>query len=116
MLFVIRHETFQDKTNLYFVFEYLPGGNLQRLFKPNVTMANDIALFYAVEIVIALTYLHKRNIVFRDLRPESINIGADGHIKLSDFNFAKTLNPQILNGKTFTICGTLEYLAPEIVI
>lgn len=78
-------------------------------------MPNDVALFFCVEIVIAITYLHSNNIVFRDLRPESILIAQDGHIKLGDFTFAKNLDPMYQNGKTFTICGSLEYLAPEMV-
>lgn len=58
----------------------------------------------------ALEYLHSENIIYRDLKPENILIGADGHIKLTDFGFAKRVLDQ-----TYTLCGTPDYLAPEIV-
>ena len=54
-------------------------------------------------------YLHSKNIVYRDLKPENILIGADGYLKLTDFGFAK-----VVEGRTFTLCGTPEYIAPEI--
>lgn len=57
-------------------------------------------------------YLHKKNIVFRDLKPENVLIAPDGYLKLTDFGFAKILN----EGRTFTICGTPEYIAPEVIL
>lgn len=69
-----------------------------------------MALFYAAEVVCALGYLHSRSIVYRDLKPENILLSITGHIKLVDFGFAKALN-----GPTFTMCGTPEYLCPEAV-
>ena len=72
-----------------------------------------MALFYISEIVLAFEYLHKNNIAFRDLKPENLMIAADGHIKLVDFGFSKVLEE---NQRTFTLCGTPEYLAPEILM
>ena len=72
---------------------------------------NDAALFYISEITLALGYLHENNIAHRDLKPENLLIGNDGHLKLTDFGFAKKIE-----GKTFTICGTPDYLAPEIIL
>jgi len=62
-------------------------------------------VFYAAEIVVVLEYLHSRGIVYRDLKPENILIGADGHIKLCDFGFAKNVGDQL----TWTMCGTHQF-------
>ena len=56
-------------------------------------------------------YLHTKNIVYRDLKPENLLIGADGYLKLTDFGFAK-----FIDSRTYTLCGTPEYLAPEILL
>lgn len=79
-----------------------------------ITNSNNALLFYIVEIICALEYLHSRNIVYRDLKPENILLGADGHIKLVDFGFAKELNSNESN-RTYTNCGTITYIAPEII-
>jgi protein kinase A len=67
--------------------------------------------FYAAQIIIIFDYLHKQNIIYRDLKPENILINSNGYIKLTDFGFAKKVE-----NKTFTICGTPEYLAPEVIL
>ena len=69
--------------------------------------------FYAAEITSAFIYLHSKSIVYRDLKPENVLINKDGHLKLVDFGFVKTLKS---GQKTYTMCGTPEYLAPEIVM
>lgn len=72
---------------------------------------NDVALFYITEIVTALEYLHSLKIAYRDIKPENLLIAADGHLKITDFGFAKHIED-----RTFTLCGTPEYLAPEIIM
>eukprot|EP01133_Synstelium_polycarpum_P006095 gene6095-7060_t len=72
--------------------------------------SNGMAKFYAAEIILALEYLHKHNIVYRDLKPENLLLDNKGHIKITDFGFAKRVED-----RTFTLCGTPEYLAPEII-
>ena len=67
--------------------------------------------FYSAHIVTIFEYLHGKNIIYRDLKPENILINSNGYIKLTDFGFAK-----IIEGKTYTLCGTPEYLAPEIIL
>jgi len=91
------------------LLEYACGGELFSRLRREGRFANDVALFYACEIVLAFEYLHGLSIAYRDLKPENILIDKHGHIKLTDFGFAKELHE-----KTYTLCGTPEYLAPEI--
>lgn len=72
--------------------------------------SSDIARFYAGEVLLAIAYLHSKNIIYRDLKPENLLLDAHGHIKITDFGFAKIV-PDI----TWTLCGTPDYLAPEII-
>lgn len=70
-----------------------------------------MALFYTTEILLALEYLHERDIAYRDLKPENLLIASDGHLKITDFGFAKKITD-----RSFTLCGTPEYLAPELIM
>ncbi|ORY97428.1 kinase-like domain-containing protein [Syncephalastrum racemosum] len=103
-------DTFQDDTHLFFVMEYIPGGEMFRILRQQKRFNEDAVRFYAAEVIMALEYLHKRDIAYRDLKPENILLDADGHVKLVDFGFAKEV-PDI----TWTVCGTPDYLAPEII-
>lgn len=67
--------------------------------------------FYAAHVITIFEYLHEKNIIYRDLKPENILVNSNGYLKLTDFGFAK-----VINQKTFTLCGTPEYLAPEIIL
>ena len=89
----------------------MQGGEIFRLLRRENLFPNDVALFYVTEIVLALEYLHKMKIAYRDLKPENLLVAADGHMKITDFGFAKQISD-----RTFTLCGTPEYLAPEIIM
>lgn len=101
--------THKDRKFLYLLFEYVPGGELFTRLRQKGRFETKTAVFYSCEIVCALEYLHSKSIVYRDLKPENILLGKDGHIKLTDMGFAKKCHD-----KTFTLCGTPEYLAPEV--
>lgn len=107
---IVMLATFQDKGFLYMLLEYICGGELFSRLRREGRFANDVALFYACEIVLTFEYLHGCDIAYRDLKPENILIDKTGHIKLTDFGFAK-----YITDKSYTLCGTPEYLAPEII-
>lgn len=101
----------QDERFLYFVLEYVQGGELFTYLRNKGKLENNEAVFYASQVTSMFEYLHSKNIIYRDLKPENILIGADGYLKLTDFGFAK-----YCDSRTYTLCGTPEYLAPEILL
>ncbi|KAM0702052.1 hypothetical protein Q7P35_010962 [Cladosporium inversicolor] len=102
--------TFQDSKNLYMVMDFIEGGELFSLLRKSQRFPNPVAKFYAAEVTLALDYLHSMNIIYRDLKPENLLLDRHGHLKITDFGFAKEV-PDI----TWTLCGTPDYLAPEVV-
>jgi serine/threonine protein kinase len=103
--------SFQNLKYVYMLFEFLPGGELFSRLRKEGRFNGDVTLFYSSEILLALRYLHINNIIYRDLKPENLLIDHKGHVKLADFGFAKILH----DDRTYTLCGTPEYLAPEII-
>ncbi|EAX89525.1 AGC family protein kinase, partial [Trichomonas vaginalis G3] len=103
---------FQNATKFYLVLEYVPGGEMFNYMSTNGAVPLEDARIYAAEIVTALHFLHQNDIIYRDLKPENILLAQDGHIKLTDFGFAKDLSQSEV---TKTFCGTNEYLAPEVI-
>ncbi|KAH0484598.1 MAG: uncharacterized protein KVP18_003539 [Porospora cf. gigantea A] len=101
---------FQDTRRLFLLLEYVNGGELFGLLRRLQVLPNDHARFYAAEIVLAFESLHSQFIIYRDLKPENLLIDSEGHIKITDFGFAKRVED-----RTYTLCGTPEYLAPEII-
>ena len=109
--FIIKlYSTFQDPSCLYLLLEYVAGGELFSRLRLWHHFPNDAALFYSAQILLALEHIHGSGYVYRDLKPENILIDSRGDIKIADFGFCKADK-----GKTFTVCGTPEYLAPEII-
>lgn len=106
------YATFHDRTHLFMLMEYAIGGELFSYLRRAGRFCLQTTQFYVAEIVLALEYLHAYGIVYRDLKPENLLLDARGHIKLTDFGFAKLLD----GNKTWTLCGTPEYLAPEIIL
>ena len=104
---------FQDKTKLYFITEFMQGGELFFHLRRNSQYKEKSVKFYMSEILLAIDYMHKNNFIYRDLKPENILIDKLGHIKLTDFGLSKLLDEEAQ--KTYTLCGTPEYLAPEII-
>ena len=104
---------FQDKTKLYFITEFMQGGELFFHLRRNSQYKEKSVKFYMSEILLAIDYMHKNNFIYRDLKPENILIDQFGHIKLTDFGLSKLLDEE--EQKTYTLCGTPEYVAPEII-
>jgi len=103
---------FEDPKYIYFILEYIQGGELFTLLRTKGSFPVPQTKFYIAHIITIFEYLHSKNIVYRDLKPENILINKNGYLKLTDFGFAK----QLENEKTYTLCGTPEYLAPEIIL
>jgi len=104
----------QDRANLYMLLEYIIGGELFTHLRKAGKFTNEHGRFYAAQITMGLQYLHEECgqgvVVYRDLKPENVLIDGAGYIKVTDFGFAKRIED-----RTWTLCGTPEYLAPEII-
>ena len=104
---------FQDESKLYIVSEFLQGGDLfYHLHHSTINLTEEVAKFYIIELILGLEFLHQNNVIFRDLKPENILLDSEGHIRISDFGLSKILENS--RDKAYTLCGTLKYLAPEI--
>jgi len=106
---------FMDERNVYLLQEFVQGGQLYRLIGVNARLPNNAARFYAAQLVMAMQYLHGENIIYRDLNPENVLLDEAGYVKLVDFGYAKRINLDDMTAKTWTLCGSPEYLAPEII-
>lgn len=102
--------TFQDARNLFMVMDFIEGGELFSLLRKSHRFPHPVAKFYAAEMILAIEYLHSQGIIYRDLKPENILLDRSGHTKLTDFGFAKQVSTV-----TWTLCGTPDYIAPEII-
>lgn len=103
---------FQSENKLFFCLEYCPGGELFFYLSQIGRFKQDAARFYAANILLALEHLHGQNILYRDLKPENVLVSFDGYIKLTDFGLSKE-NIEGMKDAT-SLCGTAEYLSPEI--
>ncbi|KAM9353063.1 serine/threonine-protein kinase Sgk2b [Symphorus nematophorus] len=106
------HFSFQTPNMLYFVLDYVNGGELFYHLQREGSFPEPRAAFYAAEMAMALGYLHSLNIVYRDLKPENILLDSEGHVMLTDFGLCK--EGVAIGGIMHTFCGTPEHLAPEV--
>ncbi|CAH8872561.1 unnamed protein product [Trichobilharzia szidati] len=109
------HYAFQTEGKVYLILEFLRGGDLfSRLSKEYMFTEEDVK-FYLAEIALALNYLHNNGIVYRDLKPENILLNEEGHVRLTDFGLSKESIFESAGDRTYSFCGTVEYMAPEVV-
>ncbi|XP_048837629.1 cGMP-dependent protein kinase 1 isoform X2 [Brienomyrus brachyistius] len=112
--FTVRlHRTFRDAKYLYMLLEACLGGELWTLLRDRGSFDEGTTRFYTACMAEALYFLHCRGIIYRDLKPENIILDQRGYAKLVDFGFSKKVG---LGKKTWTFCGTPEYVAPEIIL
>lgn len=116
------HASFQSYHALYFVLDYMSGGDLfqilnrfhQGRYGPHFALGEAGARIYAAEIILALEHLHHHNVAMRDLKPENVLVDANGHLRLADFGCSKFCAPRQRN--LFDIAGTPEFVTPEVLL
>lgn len=112
--FVVGMEfVFQTDARIYFLMNFVSGGELFRHLVKVKRFQENQAKFFVAQIAIAIGHLHSKNILYRDLKPENILFTEDGYLKLADFGLAKTVSGKEMSN---SFCGTAEYLAPEMLI
>lgn len=108
---VTMFSSFQDDCFLYMVLEYVNGGEFFTHLRRLGRLENSVSKFYCASVALIFAHLHKEDIIYRDLKPENLLLDHEGFLKITDFGFAK----KVLF-KTYTLCGTPEYIAPEVLL
>ena len=111
--FIVRmHCAFQSSKRLFLVLDYCPGGDLGGILQREKRLTKERARAYLCEILLALQKLHTHEIIYRDLKPDNVVVDADGHVQLTDFGLSK----QGIKDRDYTqsFCGSVAYLAPEV--
>ncbi|KAM3142490.1 hypothetical protein pb186bvf_005392 [Paramecium bursaria] len=112
--FIVKlHAAFQNNEKLFMVLDFCPGGDLGNLLTKYQKLEEKHARFYISEILLALEALHKQSIIFRDLKPDNVVLDERGHARLTDFGLSKE---GINNNITKSFCGSIAYLAPEVLM
>ncbi|XP_077823536.1 ribosomal protein S6 kinase alpha-1 isoform X13 [Macaca mulatta] len=112
--FVVKlHYAFQTEGKLYLILDFLRGGDLFTRLSKEVMFTEEDVKFYLAELALGLDHLHSLGIIYRDLKPENILLDEEGHIKLTDFGLSKEAIDH--EKKAYSFCGTVEYMAPEVV-
>ncbi|XP_075257520.1 cAMP-dependent protein kinase catalytic subunit beta-like isoform X2 [Convolutriloba macropyga] len=110
--FIVRQAfAFKDNSYLYIALEFVTGGEMFTHLRRSKKFSEHRTCFYGCQVLMAFEYLHYLNLIHRDLKPENLLIDHHGYVKLTDFGFCKRIS-----GRTWTMCGTPEYLAPEIIL
>lgn len=105
------YTTFKSDNHLYFLQEVALGGELFNILRSRVRFDEPTARFYTACVVLGFEHMHSANIIFRDLKPENLLLDSQGFLKITDFGFAK-----ICKKHAHTLCGTPDYLAPEMIL
>lgn len=100
-----------DPYNLFYLAEFVAGANLKNLIKTKEKLPLEQAKFYLASLITILDYLHKKKIIYRDLRPDLILVNNNGYIKLIDFSYSKKMKSDL----TYSLCGIPEYYSPEMI-
>eukprot|EP00027_Filamoeba_sp_ATCC50430_P007484 CAMPEP_0168558218 /NCGR_PEP_ID=MMETSP0413-20121227/9848_1 /TAXON_ID=136452 /ORGANISM="Filamoeba nolandi, Strain NC-AS-23-1" /LENGTH=468 /DNA_ID=CAMNT_0008589315 /DNA_START=80 /DNA_END=1484 /DNA_ORIENTATION=+ len=107
------HYAFQNESKVYLVMDFVNGGQILYHLREQAMFSEAWVKFYTAQVVLAIEHLHSLDIIHRDLKPENILLDNRGNVVLTDFGFAKELEQN--GGKTSTFCGTMEYMAPEMI-
>jgi len=102
---------FQDQKQIYFLLEVLIGGELLTYLNKETLFPESWSRFYAASVIAAFSQIHSKKIAYRDLKPENMVLDSLGYVKIVDFGLAKKIED-----KTYTFCGTQDYVAPEIIL
>ncbi|XP_063294477.1 ribosomal protein S6 kinase alpha-5-like [Pelobates fuscus] len=111
---VTLHYAFQTEAKLHLILDYVSGGELFTHLYQRDNFSEDAVRFYSGEVILALEHLHKLGIVYRDIKLENILLDSEGHVVLTDFGLSKEFLDEEIE-RTYSFCGTIEYMAPEII-